>query len=68
MGSGLAGAGGHTCLTGEEGMGPLEVGRAGAELVGGPHGLDHGVGGWAAAAGVQVDVVVPGEGREHLAG
>jgi hypothetical protein len=66
-GRGLAGACCYLGLAGEE-AGALEVGRAGAEIIGGPHGFDHGVGGWTAAAGVQIDVVVLSEGRERLAG
>lgn len=46
----------------------LQVGRAGAEVVGLAGGLDSLVGRRAAAAGVQVGVVVCGEGREQLAG
>src|ERR687886_384192 len=65
-GRGLAGARCDGGLAGVE-TDALEVGLARAEVVGRAHGLDHGVGVRAAPAGVQVHVVVRGEGREGLA-
>ena len=47
---------------------PFEVGWAGAEIIRFSHGVYYVVGGRSAAAGVQVSVVVGGEGGEHVAG
>ena len=65
-GCGLAGALPQLALAREE-AGAFEVGRARAQVVCRAHRLDRRVRRRPAGAGVQVDVVVVGEGREHLA-